>query len=166
MLKRSAKSNKSLIQKSEVALNKAFDGLNLCELRIRTTSSELEDILVEVLQGTVEIYKRAHQLYQIGEFKKSLIQAEIVCEMCALINNFAEEKAANTLNLPLPPLMKFMKQPMPKAISKIHPSLRLLDAMIRRRMTGGSKYYRERLEDYNETLTKVSEELKEIGFAQ
>src|SRR5690349_18650421 len=116
MAKKAPKSTKELIQRSEVALNKALDGLNLCALRVRTTSSELVDILVEVLQGTVEIYKRAHQLYQLGEFKKSLSQAEIVNEMCTLINNFVEEKAPNTLNLPVPPLLKSMKQSMPKAI--------------------------------------------------
>lgn len=154
--------NSKLIIKSEVCLNQAFDGLNLCELRTQSVPGELGSIISAAVASGAHVYGQAHHLHQMGSYKLSERYSKTVYQLCTLLNFLAEEQSHNILKLPLPPRMHLINAKKTQRPRKLHPSLNMLDSFIRRRMTRGSKFYKGRLKGFAEIISQVSNHLNYI----
>jgi hypothetical protein len=148
--------------KSEMYLNRAFDGLNRCELRGQSVSSELGGIIASAVRSGIEVYNQAHLLHEAGRYQLSQKHAEAVYRFCILLNNLAEEQADNILRLPLPPQMHLIDSKKASRPQNLHPALNTLDSFIRRRMMRASKLYKGRLFGYVDILSQISKQLKNI----
>lgn len=147
---------------SELSLNRAFDGLNRCELRTRAVPSELGNIIQKSIDSAVQVYTQANMLHRAGQYSLAKKNADAVCRFCNLMNNLAEEQTDNVLHLQMPPQMHAGRSKKTARTRHLHPSLNLLDSMIRSRMTHLSHFYRSRLSDYPEVLLQFSKFLEQV----
>lgn len=142
--------------KSEILLNVAFDRLNRCKSRIYSMTSEVSDIVSEALQCGVDVYNQAHLLHKAGQYSKAAKYAADVTHFCNLLNNVADENTENILKLPLPPQMTLEKSEKTFSAEKLHPSLKLLDSFIRKKLTRSSKFYKSRMDGYHKAIVDIS----------
>jgi hypothetical protein len=145
-----------------VYLNSAFDGLNRCESKLQSVSTELGDIIAESIRLGVVMYRQSRQYHLDGEYKISKRYAKSICELCLLLNNLADESGENILKLPMPPKMNLINSQRVKAAANLHPSLIVLDSFIRNHMMHASKFYKKQLHGYAETLSNFSKRLRRI----
>ncbi len=155
-------SSSDVVIKSEVYLNRAFDGLNRCKSRTQSVPSELADIIAGTLKSGIKVYNQARLLHRTGKYQSAKKYAKAVCLLCTVLNNLAEEQTENILDLGLPPQMQIITSKVAPRSRNLHHSLNLLDSFIRQRMKQASKFYRGRLVGYSDVLSEVSKYLGQI----
>lgn len=148
--------------RSEILLNVAFDRLNRCKSRLYAVPGEISDIMSDSLKCGVDVYQQALVLYRAGRYADSASFAKAVTQFCNLLNNIADENADNILKLPLPPGMKLEKTEKTASSDMLHPSLKILDSLIRKKLTKASRFYKSRLEGYHETIREISKSLSRL----
>lgn len=146
----------------ELKLNEAYDSLNSAELKIQSISTEMGDLLANVLDVAAKLYRNSHILYHNKEFKKSETFAKASLELSELIDALAEQELENALSLPLPPPLAPEAAAKPLRSKSVHPSLLAFESLLKRRSSSGSKHYNQKLYKFPRIISQATSCLKEI----